>query len=638
MAERNPSETTASPLSRLRIGILSALVAGALVGIIESIVVVTTGAPLEEWWLFPWAAVTYGLLALPVGFGFGLLGTILRSLLRKEARTDRLFSFYLALTFTLLLLVIGRFRIIRDVYNEFNPGLSLDIKLLAGAVILFVVLHHVVFRAILAGSPLRRTARTGGAIVTYLLLVGLTALLAALRGSPGGELESRIASRPGGGPNVLLIIVDTLRADHLPVYGYEAIETPSIEKLASDGILYRHAFSQASWTRPSIASIMTGLYPSTHQTMHKQNVLPDGVTTLAEALAGYGYATVGQPNNENIFPMRNFQQGFQVYDVLKPDFFFFATESAFHLTFYEQLRLIRERFLFQSKEVQHYYQDASVVDRHAIHWLDRLGEENRFFLFLHYMEPHDPYFPHPYDGTGYARVNNPHPPAEMAATYRETYDSEITFLDEQLGRLFHYLEERGLYDDLLIVFTADHGEEFQEHGGWWHGTTLYEEQIHVPLIIKLPGNRLAGTEEDGLVRSIDIAPTILSVTGAEVPPRMQGTNILPDSTGSVRGQDYVFSEEVLEQNALQSMRGREWKLILANEGNPRGLAPEELYHLTLDPKETENLAGSERAEVSSLRDRVEEVSSAARKVAFKAQEKEMGDVERERLKALGYVQ
>jgi len=638
MAENETRGSTTSPLSRIRIGLMSALIAGALVGIIESIVVVYGGSRLNDWWMFCWAAVTYGLLALPVGLGFGVLGAIISKVRKRNPGVDRLYSFYLSLTFTVILLVIARFRIIRDVYNEFNPGLSLDLKLLVGAIILFTALHFLLFRFLLRIRPFRSLPGTGGSIVAYLGIIAVTAIVAGIYGASGEKLENRILSRTGNGPNILLIIVDTLRADHLSCYGYDAIKTPSIDGLAADGILYRHTFSQASWTRPSIASIMTGLYPSTHQTMHKQNVLPDEVTTLAEALAGYGYATVGMPNNENIFPIRNFQQGFQVYDVLRPDFFFFATESAFHLTFYEQLRLIRERFLFQSKEVQHYYQDAVVVGRHASRWLDALAGQDRFFLFIHYMEPHDPYFRHPYDGTAYARVNNPHPSPAMAATYRKTYDGEITYLDRNLGELLRSLKERGLYDDMLIVFTADHGEEFHEHGGWWHGTTLYEEQIHVPLIIKLPKNRLAGTEEDELVRSIDISPTILHTAGAPMPGRMQGHDILPDSTGTVHGQDYVYSEEVLEQNDLQSVRGRQWKLILANEGNPRGLKPTELYDLPADPHEMKNLAASERDRASFLHKEADSTRTAALKVAATAREKEMGEVERERLKALGYVQ
>jgi len=636
MANLSSKGTMTSPLSRVRIGLFSALIAGALVGILESIIVVMGGSELNDWWVFCYATIVYGLLALPTGFGFGVAGAILAAVTGKKTTNCRAFSCYFSLTFTAMLLVIGRFRIIRDVYHEIKPGLSFDLKLLAGGIVVSFVLHLILRKLFSAGS-LRWMTRTGGTLVSYILLIVATAIVSLAGGPSKKELPNELAGGTSAGPNVLLIIIDTLRADHLPAYGYDGIETPAIDRLVMDGIIYKKGFAQASWTKPSIASIMTGLYPSTHQAIHKANILPDDVITLAESLEQAGYHTIGIPNNENIFPVRNFQQGFQVYEPLEPAFFFFATESAFHLTLYNQLRLVRERFLFQSKQVEHYYQDAREVNEHAIEWLDRV-KDGSFFLFIHYMEPHDPYFPHPYDGTGYARVNNPNPPPDMAQIYLETYDGEIAYLDNHLDELFRYLDEKGLYEDLMIVLTADHGEEFFEHEGWWHGTTLYEEQINVPLIVKLPGNKHACLEVEELVRLIDIAPSILSFVGADVPPLMQGHNILPDSLEAVGGQTYVFSEEKLEGNILQSYRGKEWKLIIANEGNPRGVEPEELFDLLSDPGETTNLSASEQEVTASLRAQMMETSSSALKAAVEAQEKEFGDVERERLKALGYVQ
>ncbi len=632
--ERPPASTAST---RIYIGLLSALIAGALVGITESIVVVRSVSELHEWWHFVWSAIFYGLIALPFGFGFGVLGAILSAIRKKEVKPVRLYSFYLSLTFAFLILIISRFRIIRDYFTEQSPGLLFNVELLAAAVVLFVILHHVIFRTLFRVRWFSRLTTADGTITNWLIIIVLAAVI-SFAGSRSGakEAEGSIASTSDG-VNVLLIIIDTLRADHLNCYGYDAIQTPAFDRLAADGIVYKKAISQASWTKASIASILTGLYPSTHQAIHKVNILPDDVVTIAEAFEQEGYLTIGLPNNENITPARNFQQGFQFYVPLEPDFFFYGTESSFHLTFYNQLRLVRERFLVQGKRVEDYYQDAYVVNRHATEWIDRIDGDG-FFFFIHYMEPHDPYFPHPYDGTGYARVNNPNPPPEMARTYLDIYDGEIVYLDQYLGELMTYLEEKGLYEDLLIVLTADHGEEFYEHEGWWHGTTLYEEQINVPLIIKLPGNEHAGMEVDDLVRLIDIAPTILTVSGIDVPPLMQGSNILPDSTGEVSGHDFVFSEEELEGNVLHSIRGSEWKLILANEGNPRGLDSEELFNLSADPLEKINLSEEKKEMVSDLRDQALETLSQALAVSVEAQEKEHGDVERERLKALGYVQ
>src|SRR5207253_3039064 len=284
----------------------------------------------------------------------------------------------------------------------------------------------------------------------------------------------RRAAAPGGAPNVVLIMVDTLRADHLSCYGSTAVKTPHIDALAADGTRWANAFAQASWTRPSVATILTGLYPSSHGAVHKADRLPERVDTLAERLRAIGYRTVGFADNANISRAFNFQQGFDEYRYLEPDFFFGASEPASQLALYSGLRLVRERFL------------------------------------AHYVDVH-------------------------------------------LGVLFDDFRRRGLYDQTLVVLTADHGEEFHEHGGWWHGTTLYDEQIHVPLIVKPPGAHGpgpaggAGRVLDELATSLDIAPTILAAAGLKVPKTLPG-HALPLDGGAAPARESTFAEEDLEGN------------------------------------------------------------------------------------------
>src|SRR5437773_682900 len=291
---------------------------------------------------------------------------------------------------------------------------------------------------------------------------------------------------------------------------------------------WANAFAQASWTRPSVATILTGLYPSSHGAVHKADRLPERVDTLAERLRGIGYRTVGFADNANISQAFNFQQGFDEYRYLEPDFFFGASEPASQLALYSGLRLVRERFLAHSVDVHQYYQPAEVVTAEVRRWLDRGAGEQPFFLFVHYMDPHDPYFAHPFNGEGYARVAHPNPPPALAERLHRLYEGEVAYLDEHLGVLFDDLRRRGLYGRTLVVLTADHGEEFHEHGGWWHGTTLYDEQIHVPLIVKPPGAHGpgptggagpiggAGRVFEELATSLDIAPTILAAAGLTV--------------------------------------------------------------------------------------------------------------------------
>jgi arylsulfatase A-like enzyme len=432
-------------------------------------------------------------------------------------------------------------------------------------------------------------------------------------------------------------MVDTLRADHLSCYGYTGGTTPRIDGLARDGLRFANAFSQASWTRPSVATILTGLYPSSHGAVHKADALPDRVDTLAEQLQRGGYRTVGFANNANVSPVFNFQQGFDEYRYLAPDLFFHADEQAAQLALYNGLRLVRERFLARRVDVRNYYHPAEDVSEAVRRWLDGGGAGAQpFFLFLHYMDPHDPYMAHPFDGEGYARVANPNPPAGLAEQYRRLYDGEIAYLDVHLGALFDELEKRGLYDKTLVVLTADHGEEFQEHGGWWHGTTLYDEQVQVPLIVKPAGRAGGGRLVEELATSLDVAPTILAAAGLPRPDTLQG-HALPLDGGAPPARQGVFAEEDLEGNVLQAVRTLEWKLVIANPGNPRGLAPEELYDLGRDPGERANVVASAPAEAETMRAELGKSILTAREHAGSTQQTGTDAATEERLRSLGYV-
>jgi arylsulfatase A-like enzyme len=287
-----------------------------------------------------------------------------------------------------------------------------------------------------------------------------------------------------------------------------------------------------------------------------------------------------------------------------------------------------------------FYQDSEVVNERAFDWLDR-NSKDRFYLFLHYMDPHDPYFVHPYDGTAVARVTGD-PDAEEAARLRDLYVGEIEHLDRSFGKLLAKLRGLGVYDDTLIVLTADHGEEFHEHGGWWHGLTLYDEQIRVPLLVKWPEGRaeLPNDQTHELARLIDVAPTLLGRAGAPVPPGMQGIDLAKAWSARSEKERQVYSEEDHEGNVLWSLRTTRMKLIEANEGNHRGLPTRALFDVVADPGETNDLlddgfeaAASELALHAELQ----------RKAAEGGAVEDGGDVEMtfaecEQLRMLGYVE
>ncbi|MBN1296052.1 sulfatase, partial [bacterium] len=442
-------------------------------------------------------------------------------------------------------------------------------------------------------------------------------------------------------PNIVFIMCDALRADHLGCYGYPHAETPVLDSLAESAIRFHDAYAQASWTKPSTATLFTALYPSGHKTYLKPDVLPDDVTTVAEVFQSAGYHTIGFPNNINISPSFNFDQGFTDYIYLAPDYFFGANESTSKLTYYAILRKVREGFLVSSKYPRHYYQEAAIVNQHAIDYIVRHGNTDRFFLYLHYMEPHDPFFVHPFNGVGYARVTMPNPDPSWAEAFRAAYDQEIAYMDHRIGELFDALKAQKLWDNTVILVTADHGEEFYDHLGWWHGTSLYQELIRIPMIIKLHAEAAEirpPTVRLDRARHIDVAPTLLGLAELPAPETMSlgrnlfavGEDILRDIT--------VFAEEDHEGNVLSAFIEGPWKVITANEGNPRGLAEDELYRLDIDPLEKQNRTTVEPDVLHTMKSGLELSRYSAMTGAVERQTKTLSEDEISKMRELGYIQ
>ncbi|OGP84869.1 MAG: hypothetical protein A2Y95_09335 [Deltaproteobacteria bacterium RBG_13_65_10] len=618
----------------LHAGLGAGLLAGSFLGLIAAITILLgrkEGADMQVLWYGPLLhAILLGAAGLTLGAAAGLLG-------RRRPSRDAFVAFSLPALVCAVGFVIARFHIYRDVLGE-HPMSRVQQLALVGVTLIFFICTYLALRW-LAGRrvphPLLRTTTHAALAAAILIAGGAGSILLRPAVVPPPRPPDHVPAGLADRPNVILIMVDTLRADRLPAYGYKRIATPVIDALAADGAVFEHAFSQASWTKPSTATLLTGLYPSTHQTYRKSDVLPASVTTVAEAMKDAGWRTGAIVSNINLAPSFGFDQGTDEYLYLAPDYFFGASESSSKLALYNLLRLVRERFLSKRKDVRHYYQDAPAVTGAAKAWLDRNGR-TRFFLFLHYMDPHDPYFVHPYDGTAVARVDTPRPEASRAREISDLYDGEIVFLDRYLGALISDLKAKGLYESTLIVLTADHGEEFCEHGGWWHGTTLYDEQIRIPLIVKPPregGTPVLRGRIGGIARSLDISPTILTLCRLHVPPEMQGVSLEGGAAGSES-----FAEEDFEGNRLRALRTPQWKIIQANAANPRGLPEEELFDVAGDPRETQNLALTQMPLAKAMNARMDRRVAAALRSAVVAEHGRLDAQTRERLKALGYVQ
>ena len=323
----------------------------------------------------------------------------------------RLFSaFAFALIFAGMGLFITRYRLYRDLFHEGIRTFSLQGLLFNGGLLLLFAGLFALLLWLGRRSWLRSVNRLllgAGGFCLLVVVAGVISLLAR----PASELAQAPEGVPPGledAPNVILVGADTLRADRLSCYGYGDSQTPNIDALAADGVLYTEMTAQASWTKPSFATIFTSLYPSSHTATGKPHRLPEAVITLAEVLAAGGYHTGGYANNPSISPAFGFDQGFADYLYLPPAYLFAGNEAASQTALYQIARRMWAMVAGSRIYPQQFYQEAPVINRHALEWLEANGS-TRFLLFLHYMDPHDPYFEHPYNGVGYARASNQNP-------------------------------------------------------------------------------------------------------------------------------------------------------------------------------------------------------------------------------------
>lgn len=359
--------------------------------------------------------------------------------------------------------------------------------------------------------------------------------------------------------NIVLITVDTLRADRLGPYGNRQVETPWVAKLARDGVLFTDAIAQVPLTLPSHCSIMTGNDPGSTGVRDQAGfALADGQTTLAENLKQAGYDTAAFVASSVLEASTGLAQGFDVYsDPSRTDGKTVAGPEGLE-------------------------RRGSVIIAEALKWIAAPGRK-KFFVWIHLYEPHAPY----------------QPPQPYASRYQtDLYNGEVAYVDSLLGKFFQSAMSRGWYDTATIVFTSDHGESLGEHGEETHGFFLYDATLHVPLIVKLPRSRWKGARVADQVRSIDIMPTILEAAGVDPGSKIEGESLLPRmSRKSEPAKLVAYSETYFPYyhfrwSPLRSLRTHKYKYIEA----PRP----ELYDLETDPGEKRNIASSRPAVCASF--------------------------------------
>lgn len=397
------------------------------------------------------------------------------------------------------------------------------------------------------------------------------------------------ATRPATGGPIVVISIDTLRADRLPLYGYTAGRTPAIDAFARDAVTFDRAYAHAPQTLPSHASMFTGQLPFEHAVRDNLGfTLPETAVTLPEVLRDAGYMTAGFVSSFVIRADTGIAQGFTTYDAQFP-----AAAS--------------DRSPGQVQRPGPQTLEA------ANRWLDNLTE-TRAFVFFHIYEPHKPYAP--------------------PAAFRDipdAYDGEVAFADDIVGGLIASLKRRGWYDRATIVITADHGEGLGDHGEEEHGLFLYDEVIRVPLVIKLPGRVNAGTRRSEPVQHIDLMPTLTALAGVDAPAGLRGRDLRPLLTGAgtitPQGMyaEALYARYHFGWSELTSLTDERYRYIRA----PR----EELYDLDRDPDERANLIDDRAPAAAALRAALTSMVDD-RPLDAPAL---VSDADRQRLAALGYV-
>ncbi len=412
-------------------------------------------------------------------------------------------------------------------------------------------------------------------------------------------LSSCGAEKPAAPVNIVLISIDSLRPDHVGAYGYPRPTTPTLDRLAAEGALFENVVAESSWTLPTHMTMLTGLSTLAHGVDRFWGVrLDDTRTTLAERLRGAGYHTWGIYSGPYLHPVFGFGKGFDRYEGL------LGETTALDREGFELGTPDAGREVMSANSRAHRTVTSERVSERAIELL-RQRRERPFFLFLHYFDAHYDYIPPEslwrtfdpdYRGTlraeGYRRNPAIHPGmnSEDLGHVIALYDGEILHTDGHLGSVIDALEDHGLTEETLVIVTADHGDEFFEHGRKGHGQSLFDEVLMVPLIVRLPGTIAAGLRIREQVRHLEIAPTILSYAGIQ--SDLEGTDlgVLLAGRGPPRELDAVST---LRRDGLWlSLRMPEYKYLLHREGSS---VTETLYHLTRDPRERAPVSRSEAA-------------------------------------------
>lgn len=459
--------------------------------------------------------------------------------------------------------------------------------------------------------------------ISFILILNLTIASIIFLGKC--ERSSRPSDYKRPGYNIILISLDTLRADRLGIYGYAKNTSPAIDDFAKKSILFENAFSNSNWTLPSHMSIMTSLYPSEHSVLTENQKLPSKKITLAEILKANGYSTAAFTGGYLVSKIFGFDRGFDVY---KEEY---------------KSRIENNG---QGWRLKHIAKDI-------FFWLNK-HDKDKFFLFIHCYDTHEPFIAHSHltefdqDYDGKLKALDSHEnfissdiyqkfrplitgPLNINIFYmdiinedkiqlekpdldyiRSLYDNEVRFVDHYFPKLIDKLQTLSLLEKTIIIITSDHGEELLERGKIQHGKTYYDELIRVPLIIYIPDKK-GPINNQKLAQGIDIAPTILDILNLPPEPSFQGISLFPIGA---KGSSFIIGQSKF----LSTIRTEQKKLIYS-KGHM------ELYDLGKDPEESQNIIRSDPNTAEELRKKLFDTLNLI----------DLDEKMKEKLKSLGYI-
>lgn len=621
-------------LDSLRAAILPGLLGGAFAAIMESLVVsAISGVVWTSYGLY-----YYPLLGLLVSLFCSGVVSVMFGLFTSNREIPYRQPLYFSAAAIFLIFPILPFLILDKWLNTVYTSILSILIIFAVLTILLAITLAFQWAFRFLAYKVKLGWRIGGVLVSlfaYAVLIGLS-MAYPLDVVDLEPYDKHDASRLTDSPNIILILIDTLRPDCISPHGCE-INTPVMQEIADNGVKFTHSFNNVTWTKPSIASILTSLHPYQHGIEDYTGMINPGSITLAQVLSDMGYYTVTFQNNPHINTTSNFHLGFNIFKIRAAKYYHPKLPN-FRLSKRHDETVVRfAKYLYPPIVVNYFYDSAEILSDKAINWI-KGNRDKKFFMYLHYMDPHDPYFEHPYTGyqigpPSYGR--DPDVPSEEKLNELwSLYRGEVEYVDMAIGKLIDYLKKNGMYDDALVIVTSDHGEEFYDHGGWGHGTNLYDEQLHQVLLFKLPDSEMKGTVDSSLAESIDIAPTIVGCVDGEVPAQWSGRDLF--EAEPIR---WTVSQIGLPKYQAEGIRSIDEKLWFNSVQNGKTINLKEYFDLKEDTPEQNDLSELDAYEkrVTELEDTLSILKTGLTSSAIEASKIELDEATREQLKALGYI-